>query len=57
VRRSVRAWFSPDAGLAALAPAAETMASLLGWDAARVAAEIANCRTIYEHSRAALVAA
>ena len=57
VRRSVRAWFSADAGLSALAPAADAMAALLGWDAARTAAEIANCRAIHDKSRAALVAA
>ena len=56
-RRSVRAWFSPDAGLSALAPAAAAMASLLGWDAARTQSEIANCQAIHDHSRAALVAA
>jgi len=33
------------------------MAPLLGWDAARVSSEIANCRTLHVHSRAALAAA
>jgi len=56
VRRSVRAWFSADAGLSALAPAAETMAGLLGWGAVRTAAEIANCQAIHDNSRAALTA-
>ena len=31
------------------------MAGLLGWDAARTQAEIANCQAIHDHSRAALV--
>jgi glycerol-3-phosphate dehydrogenase len=57
VRRSVRAWFSADAGLSALAPAADAMAALLGWDAARIRSEIANCHAIHDKSRAALVAA
>jgi len=57
VRRSVRAWFSPDAGLSALQPAAAAMAGLLGWDATRIQSEIAACRAIHDHSRAALVAA
>jgi len=57
VRRSVRAWFSPDAGLSALAPAAEAMAGLLGWNAARIQSEITACQAIHDHSRAALVAA
>jgi len=43
VRRSARAWFDPDGGLAALAPAADAMAPLLGWTQARVAGEIASC--------------
>ncbi len=45
VRRSSRAWFDPDGGLAALAPAAAAMAPLLGWTAERVASEIAHCRS------------
>ncbi len=44
VRRSGRAWFDDDGGLAALEPAARAMAPLLGWDAARTEAEIAGCR-------------
>ena len=51
VRRSARAWFDEDAGLAALAPAAEAMGALLGWDDAMTAAEIAHCRQINEESR------
>jgi glycerol-3-phosphate dehydrogenase len=44
VRRSGRAWFDDDGGLAALAPAAKAMAPLLGWDEARIEAEIAGCQ-------------
>ena len=51
VRRSARAWFDQGAGLAALAPAAEAMGALLGWDDAMKAAEIAHCRQINEESR------
>ena len=48
VRRSGRAWFDPDGGLAALAPAAEAMAPLLGWSADRMQQEIAGCRARQE---------
>ncbi|MBN8843182.1 MAG: glycerol-3-phosphate dehydrogenase/oxidase [Sphingomonadales bacterium] len=51
VRRSARAWFDHGAGLAALAPAAEAMGALLGWDDAMTAAEIAHCRRINDESR------
>lgn len=51
VRRSARAWFDEGAGLAALAPAAEAMGALLGWDDAKTAAEIAHCRQINDESR------
>lgn len=51
VRRSARAWFDEGAGLAALAPAAEAMGALLGWDDAAKAAEIAHCRRINDESR------
>lgn len=44
VRRSGRAWFDLDGGLAALAPAAAAMAPLLGWSEARTADQIASCR-------------
>jgi glycerol-3-phosphate dehydrogenase len=43
VRRGARAWFDPDAGLAALAPAANAMAPLLGWSPERTAEEIEGC--------------
>ncbi len=51
VRRSARAWFDEGAGLAALAPAAEAMGALLGWDDAKTAAEIAHCRQINDETR------
>ncbi|GAO79875.1 MULTISPECIES: glycerol-3-phosphate dehydrogenase/oxidase [unclassified Sphingopyxis] len=51
VRRSARAWFDEGAGLAALAPAAEAMGALLGWDDAMTAAQIAHCRAINDASR------
>lgn len=56
VRRSGRAWFdpAPAAAPAALATAAAAMAALLGWDGARIAAEIANCQAIDQASRAGL---
>lgn len=44
VRRSARAWFDPDGGLASLEPAARAMAGLLDWTEERTAAEIARCR-------------
>lgn len=51
VRRSARAWFDEGAGLAALAPAADAMGALLGWDDAMTAAQIAHCRAINDASR------
>jgi len=51
VRRSARAWFDEGAGLAALAPAAEAMGALLGWDDAMKASQIAQCRQINDTSR------
>lgn len=52
-RRSSRAWFEPAGGVASLAAAAAVMGQQLGWDAARVAAEIAECKAIDAHSREA----
>lgn len=52
VRRSPRLWFTPDGGLAALEPAADAMAGLLGWDADRRAAEIDACRKLHDESLA-----
>ena len=40
VRRGARAWFDADGGASALKPAATAMAALLGWTAARTAAEV-----------------
>lgn len=54
VRRSARAWFDDNAGLAALEPAATTMAALLGWSATERDAQIAACQTIERDSRATL---
>ncbi|SEH19350.1 homodimeric glycerol 3-phosphate dehydrogenase (quinone) [Sphingopyxis sp. YR583] len=51
VRRSARAWFDDGAGLAALAPAANVMGALLGWDDAMKADQIAHCRRINDESR------
>lgn len=51
-RRSSRAWFDEGAGLPVLNKAAEAMADLLGWDEARSAMEIENCRKIDLASRA-----
>jgi glycerol-3-phosphate dehydrogenase len=51
-RRSSRAWFDDGAGLPILNQAANEMAELLGWDDARKAMEIENCREIDRASRA-----
>lgn len=50
VRRSSRAWFDIDAGMATLAPAASKMALLLGWSAARQQQEIDRCLEIHRAS-------
>lgn len=54
VRRSARAWFDPDAGRAALAPAAAAMGALLGWTAAEQARQVTACLAIDADSRRAL---
>jgi glycerol-3-phosphate dehydrogenase len=54
VRRSGRAWFDTRSGLDALPHAATEMARLLGWDPARTANEIENCRSIDRASKAGL---
>jgi glycerol-3-phosphate dehydrogenase len=54
VRRSGRAWFELDAGLSALAPAAQAMAPLLGWSAAEVDRQVAACVAIQDADMAAL---
>ncbi|WP_428683246.1 glycerol-3-phosphate dehydrogenase/oxidase [Sphingopyxis sp.] len=51
VRRSARAWFDDGAGLTALAPAANAMGALLGWDDAMKASQIAHCSQINDESR------
>jgi glycerol-3-phosphate dehydrogenase len=50
VRRSRRAWFDLDAGMASLAPAASIMAQLLGWSKARQQQEIDHCLDIHRTS-------
>jgi len=54
VRRSARAWFDPDGGLAALAPAAEAMAALLGWSPAETERQVEACRATRLRNLAAL---
>jgi glycerol-3-phosphate dehydrogenase len=44
IRRSARAWFDSDGGVAALAPAAAAMAAQLGWSADEERRQIAACR-------------
>ena len=46
VRRSARAFFDEDGGVASLEPAARAMAPLLGWGEAEVQREIAHCRAL-----------
>ena len=50
VRRSSRAWFDLDAGMASLAPAASIMAQLLGWSKIRQQQEIDHCLDIHRAS-------
>jgi glycerol-3-phosphate dehydrogenase len=57
VRRSGRAWFDVDGGVAALAPAAAEMARLLGWSDAFARAQIDACLTLRQTSLAGLRAA
>ena len=54
VRRSARARFDPDNGLAALQPAAAAMAPLLGWSEAETARQIDLCHALRKTERAAL---
>jgi glycerol-3-phosphate dehydrogenase len=54
VRRSARAWFDLDGGLAALPAAAQAMAPLLGWSSDRANDEIARCCGLRETDMAAL---
>ena len=53
VRRTARAWFDLDAGMAALEPAAGAMAPLLGWSEARKVEEIAACKQIHARDMSA----
>lgn len=50
VRRSARAWFDPDAGLAALEPAAAAMGELLGWSNEERAQQVEECLAIHARS-------
>jgi glycerol-3-phosphate dehydrogenase len=50
VRRSARAWFDHDAGLAAMEAAAPVMGELLGWSDEERARQIAACRAIHDTS-------
>lgn len=52
-RRSGRAWFDDDAGRHALRPAADRMATLLGWSAAETEAQVEACLNLDAASRAA----
>jgi glycerol-3-phosphate dehydrogenase len=54
VRRSGRAWFDLDAGMAALVPAAKAMASLLAWTPEQAERQIAACRRIQDADMADL---
>ena len=50
VRRSSRAWFDLDAGMASLALAASIMGQLLGWSKVRQQQEIDHCLDIHRAS-------
>ena len=52
VRRSARAWFDPDGGMAALEPASIEMAGLLGWSEDERMRQIGACRAIHDQSLA-----
>jgi glycerol-3-phosphate dehydrogenase len=54
VRRSARAWFDAEGGMAALAPAAEAMAGLLGWSPDETETQIEACRAVRARNLAAL---
>jgi glycerol-3-phosphate dehydrogenase len=55
VRRSARAFFTTDGGMGALGAAAQAMAPLLGWSAARTDAEIAHCRQIRDRDMGEII--
>lgn len=54
VRRSARARFDLDGGLASLQPAAEAMAPLLGWSAAEIARQVNDCVALRDAERTPL---
>jgi glycerol-3-phosphate dehydrogenase len=54
-RRSARACFDPDAGMASLEAAAAAMAPLLGWSPERTRAEVDRCRARHARDMAGLV--
>src|SRR5262245_24123566 len=54
VRRSARARFDLDGGIASLLPAAQAMAPLLGWSQADLEREVHACSALREAERAAL---
>lgn len=54
IRRSARGWFTLDPVGDDLEVAADAMAGLLGWSAARRAAEVAACRRIHDAARSSL---
>ncbi len=53
-RRSARACFDPDGGMAALAPAAREMAALLGWSEPETRRQVEACKRIRTDSMAAI---
>jgi glycerol-3-phosphate dehydrogenase len=54
VRRSARARFDLDGGIASLVPAAQAMAPLLGWSDADVEREVGACQALRDAERVAL---
>jgi len=54
VRRSARARFDLDSGLASLRPAADAMAPLLGWSQGETDRQIDACKALRALERAAL---
>jgi glycerol-3-phosphate dehydrogenase len=54
VRRSARARFDLDSGIAALRPAADAMAPLLGWSRAETDRQIEACEALRTAERASL---
>ena len=54
VRRSSRAWFDDDGGVASLVPAAAVMADLLGWSQAERDRQIEACLAIRTHEMSAV---